>query len=184
MTTNTLYTTRLVLQPITPAIIRHLFATQTEVEIKCSLGADEAGYSRYKEMYEGGMETFQLSSFHFLLVNNQSHLPVGECGFHTWNKKHARAEIFYTIKSDTDKQQGFMKEALPAVLQFGFEQLGLHRVEALVAAWNVPSIRLLSGCGFTREGTMREDYLYQGQYEDSDCYSLLRQEWLDGRGRL
>lgn len=183
MITTTLYTERLILQPVTPAFIRHLFATQTEGEIKRSLGTDDAGYNKYKEMYEGGMETYQISFCYFLLKSKQNNLAIGECGFHTWNKKHARAEIFYSIRNGTDKRQGYMKEALPVVLQFGFDELGLHRIEGLVAAWNVPSIKLLYGCGFTREGTMRQDYLYNGQYEDSDCYSLLRDEWLDGGRR-
>jgi ribosomal-protein-alanine N-acetyltransferase len=64
-----------------------------------------------------------------------------------------------------------------AVLDVGFIELNLHRIEALVAADNTPSVKLLLRYGFTKEGTMREDYVVEGKNEDSDCYSLLKWEW-------
>ena len=70
-----------------------------------------------------------------------------------------------------------MTEALKATLEFGFTQLNLHRIEALVADWNIPSVKLLQRYGFTKEGIMREDYCVNGKNEDSDCYSLLKWEW-------
>lgn len=71
-----------------------------------------------------------------------------------------------------------MTEALREVLNYGFSELKLHRIEALVAESNIPSIRLLKRFGFTKEGTMREDYVVNGVSEDSDCYSLLKWEWM------
>lgn len=70
-----------------------------------------------------------------------------------------------------------MTEALETVLKFGFTELNLHRVEALIADENEPSKRLLLRYGFLKEGTMREDYVVNGVNEDSDCYALLKWEW-------
>ena len=70
-----------------------------------------------------------------------------------------------------------MTEALEEVLKHGFKQLALHRIEALVATDNVPSIKQLEKYSFTREGTVREDYRVGDINEDSDCYSLLKWEW-------
>ncbi len=58
-----------------------------------------------------------------------------------------------------------------------FTELALHRIEALVAYWNTPSLKLLARYGFKKEGTMREDYVVDGVSENSDCYSLLKWEW-------
>jgi len=66
---------------------------------------------------------------------------------------------------------------LSAVLDFGFTQLELHRIAALVASSNTPSLKLLEHYGFMKEGTMREDYVVDGKNEDSECYSLLKWEW-------
>ena len=70
-----------------------------------------------------------------------------------------------------------MTEALGKVIDYGFKNLNLHRIQAMVADSNTPSVRLLNRYGFTKEGTMREDYVVDGKNDDSDCYSLLRWEW-------
>ncbi len=170
-------TSRLILKIITPALIHELFRTKSKEEILQFFGFDETGFNHFKEMNDKGMETHRLSLFFFLLINKQTNLPIGECGFHTWNKSHSRAELFYNLFNDSDKQKGYMTEALQEVLNFGFTELNLHRIQALVADWNIPSIKLLLHFGFTKEGTMREDYVVNGKNEDSVCYSLLKWEW-------
>ena len=70
-----------------------------------------------------------------------------------------------------------MTEALYQILEFGFNKLKLHRIEALTAEWNIPSIKTLGHFGFKSEGIMREDYFINGKNEDSVCYSLLSREW-------
>lgn len=170
-------TPRLILKSITPALIHELFNTKSKAEIISYFGFGESGYEHYKTMHEKGMETHRISLFVFLIIEKETGLPIGECGFHTWAASHRRAEIFYNIHNDQNKQKRYMTEALEAVLEYGFTELKLHRVEALIAAENEPSLKLLLRYGFTKEGTMREDYVVNGVNEDSDCYSLLKWEW-------
>lgn len=170
-------TPRLILKSITPAIIHELFNTKSREEIKSYFGIDDTGFAHYKEMHEKGMETHRISIFVFLLIEKETGLPIGECGFHTWAASHNRAEVFYNMRDENSKRKGLMTEALKAVLEYGFTELKLHRIEALIAAENEPSLRLLQRYGFSKEGTMREDYNVNGKNEDSECYSLLKWEW-------
>lgn len=170
-------TPRLLLKSVTPGLIHKLFETRTKEEITRFFEIDEDGYHHLKSMHEDGMETHRLSLFYFLLLDKESNKVIGECGFHTWNKTHNRAELFYSLRHDLDKRKGLMTEALLAILGFGFAELALHRVEALVASSNTASVKLLERYGFTKEGTMREDYVVNGKNEDSECYSLLKWEW-------
>ncbi len=119
------------------------------------------------------METDRLSLLVFLLVEKESGRTIGQCGYHTWNRLHDRAEVFYLLSDDGDKRKGYMKEALAAVLQYGFREMRLNRIEAFVADYNEPSVRLLHHYGFRKEGTARGHYLVDGVYEDSDFYALL-----------
>jgi ribosomal-protein-alanine N-acetyltransferase len=177
-----LQTKRLELKSITPAIINDLFYTKTKEEIIAYLGIDESGYLHYKDMHENGMTTHRLSLFVFLLVHKETNLPIGECGFHTWNKTHRRTEVFYQLRKDEHKRKGLMTEALQAVLQYGYTILHLHRIQALVDPNNEASVKLLQHYGFIKEGTMRQDYVVNGINEDSDCYSLLKHEWEKQQG--
>jgi ribosomal-protein-alanine N-acetyltransferase len=162
---------------VTPQIINELFHINTKDEVMKYFGVDEAGYQHLKNMHEQGMETHRISLYFFLLMDKTTNQPIGECGFHTWNKTHSRAELFYLLRDDSFKQKGLMTEALKEVLKFGFEELKIHRIETLVADWNTASVKLLERYGFIKEGTMREDYYVNGKHENSDCYSLLNWEW-------
>lgn len=172
----TLQTERLLLKSITPALVHHLFETLEKEQIIRFLGIDESEFDLYRLMHEKGMETFRITALYFLLVDKETHFPIGTCGFHTWNQSHNRAEIFYKLTNDSDKRKGFVSEALPVVLKYGFDEMALHRIEAFVADYNIPSVRLLLKNGFVKEGTAREHYLVDGVFEDSDFYSLLKKQ--------
>ena len=108
---------------------------------------------------------------------------AGTCGFHKWNRRHRRAEVGY----DLDRAhwgQGIMAEALHAALSYAFDTMGmgLNRVDALVYAENTRSVRLASRLGFRSEGTLREYFLFSGEFYDHQLFSLLRRDWV-ARGR-
>lgn len=172
-----LKTPRLLLKSITPSIIHQLFDEKSEAEIRRFFNTDEEGYLRLESMHQNGMETHRISLFYFLIVDKETQRIIGECGFHTWDKTHRRAELFYNLRKDSDKGKGLMTEALPEVMKYGFNTLNIHRIEALVAKWNTASVKLLERFKFTHEGTMREDYIVSGNHENSECYSLLKHEW-------
>ncbi len=73
--------------------------------------------------------------------------------------------------------QGYATEAVRAVVQFGFENVGLNRLEAQTMLWNVASMRVLHKVGFTEEGILREWGYWKGAYHDLRMYSLLRREY-------
>jgi ribosomal-protein-alanine N-acetyltransferase len=170
-------TPRLVLKPVDPSLIHVVFNTKSKDEIKNIFGVDENGYLHFKSMHEEGMETHRISLFFFLLVDKLNGVTFGHSGYHTWNKTHRRAELFYVLLKEEYMQKGYMTEALKYVIEYGFSELGLHRIQAMVAEENIPSVKLIHKYGFTKEGTMREDYCVNGKNEDSDCYSLLKWEW-------
>jgi len=177
----TIETPRLLLLNNTPEILNYYAINKSQNEIKSIYGFSDEGLALFNRMFHYGTRTFSISFYSFILVNKANHLPIGECGFHTLNLKHKRAELFYHLHHDDDKQKGLMGEALGTVLQFGFDALNLHRVVGMVAPENTPSVKLLHKFGFIKEGTARQDYVVNGISEDSDCYSLLKPEWLNAQ---
>jgi [ribosomal protein S5]-alanine N-acetyltransferase len=171
------HTNRLILKGFTPEHIHDLFRTSTSVEIKKTLGIDDKGFEYYKSMHEQGMVSYRISMLLFLLTIKETAEPIGDCGFHTWNNTHKRAELFYNLNAEQHKQKGYMSEALEAIIQYGFEKMKLHRIQAMVDKANTASVKLLQKNKFIFEGTAREDYNVNGTNEDSECYSLLKWEW-------
>ena len=89
---------------------------------------------------------------------------------------HRRAEIGYA-QGRAYWGQGYMQEALTAVLNHAFEILNLHRIEADVDPRNAASVRTLERLGFQREGYLRERWQVNGEIQDAFYYGLLRPDW-------
>lgn len=79
--------------------------------------------------------------------------------------------------------QGFMSEAVRAVVRFAFADLDLHRLEASYAPTNERSEKLLRACGFEVEGTLRGSLLINGKWCDHILTALMNPEWR-GVGRV
>lgn len=102
--------------------------------------------------------------------------PIGTCGYHRWSRQHRKAEIGYDL-GPRWQRQGYMGEAVAAMLRHGFGPMGLHRVEALVAVANRPSANLLRRLGFAREGLLRDSFFSGGRFHDHELYGLLGGQW-------
>jgi len=89
---------------------------------------------------------------------------------------HHRAEIGYA-QGRAYWGQGYMQEALTAVINYAFEVLNLHRIEADVDPRNDASVRTLERLGFQREGYLRERWQVSGEIQDAFFYGLLRPDW-------
>src|SRR5579872_3711406 len=74
-------------------------------------------------------------------------------------------------------RQRLMTAALPLVLDFAFERLRLHRVEAACLPTNVPSRAALLRAGFTEEGYARRYLLIDGKWQDHLLFAILREDW-------
>jgi ribosomal-protein-alanine N-acetyltransferase len=101
---------------------------------------------------------------------------IGTAGYMRWDVDDRCAEVGYAI-SRAYWGQGFMTEALQAIITFGFEQMQLNRIEARCAAGNVGSYRVMEKAGMVYEGTLRERYLVDGAFFDIKLYSILRREY-------
>lgn len=97
---------------------------------------------------------------------------IGTIGFWRIMKEHHRAEIGYMLHKNYQRR-GIMQEALTTVLNYGFETMKLHSVEANANPLNNASIKLLEKNGFIKEAYFKENYYSNGVFLDSVIYSLL-----------
>jgi len=74
-------------------------------------------------------------------------------------------------------RQGYMTVALPLVLNFSFDRLRLHRVEAACLPSNIPSRSLLVRAGFQQEGYARQYLCIEGKWQDHLLFAILREDW-------
>lgn len=171
-------TKRLELRVMTPALFANLFESTDDSGIMKALGlATQADLEKQRQIYEQGIEGYNRSFWYYLICHKEHQKVLGWCGYHTWATRHDRAELGYILYSPEYHGQGIMGEVLPKVIEAGFQQLGLNRIEALVGRHNPASQRLLEKNAFSYEGCLRGHYLIGGKYEDSLMYGLLKSEW-------
>lgn len=71
--------------------------------------------------------------------------------------------------------QGYMQEAVGLVCDFGFEKLGLNRIEAACMLDNVASQRVLTANGFGHEGRAKNYLQINGHWHDHELFGLSRE---------
>ena len=103
-------------------------------------------------------------------------LLIGTSSLFEINEQCRRAEIGYVLRSDM-WGQGYMNEALHSLVDFGFSELNLHRIEADIDPRNLASAKTLHRLGFTKEGYLRERWIVEGVISDTELYGLLHYEW-------
>ena len=113
--------------------------------------------------------------YHFAITRKGDPTMIGYTSFWRMMPAHFRGEIGYALLPSYWKQ-GIMSEALERMLQFGFEELNLHSVEANVNPDNVGSKRLLEKLKFQREAYFRENYFFDGRFIDSEIYCRLAKD--------
>lgn len=75
---------------------------------------------------------------------------------------------------------GYGTDASLSLVRFGFKELGLHRISAAIGPDNATSIAVVSRLGFVYEGRIRDHVYTNGAWRDSELYSILEYEWIEG----
>jgi ribosomal-protein-alanine N-acetyltransferase len=113
------------------------------------------------------------------LLRKDSRQVIGICGLLRWSEWHRRAELGFTLHRSC-WGQGLMREAADRIVDYGFVEMGLHRVAAFTAVENARAIKLLEHLGFQREGTLRECEMGRdGRFHDWVQFGYLRRESTD-----
>ena len=177
LTTPIIETERLLLREITPVIIDILLHQFSRAELQAYLDIEtEEALNNEIRKLSSAIETQRFSFKIWYLVEKKSKRVIGDVAYHLWLVLHQRAEIGYALRKEEDKRKGYMSEAVAAVLQHGFEEMKLQRIEACVSPINTASLQLVRKFGFQQEGYLRHHYHNRAthQVDDSLMFALLR----------
>lgn len=101
---------------------------------------------------------------------------IGTCTLLGVSMDHRRAEVGFALRRNA-WGRGLATEALQTLIDFAFQTLDLHRLEADADPDNERSLAVLERQGFRREGYLRERWHHLGQVRDTVFLGLLRREW-------
>lgn len=170
-----LQTPRLIVRLVTPADLEGLRDVHADEEVTAFLpyatwrsAADAtAWYARVEAQAE--------SAWFFVLVDRASERIMGLAQLFRLDVGAARVELGYVL-GRAWWGQGYMTEALRALLSLAFGELGLRRIEAEIHPDHQRSIRVIERLGFREEGRRRERWVRGGIPYDVLCFGLLAHE--------
>ena len=101
---------------------------------------------------------------------------IGNCGIRMDEPGAHQADIGYELAPE-HWGRGYATEAAGAIVTFGFEELGVHRIWSWCVADNAGSAHVLEKLGMRLEGRLRENEYYKGRYWDTLMFGMLETEW-------
>ena len=168
-----LRTARLHLRQITEADLEHIFKGLSHPEVIKYYGVN---YSSPEETWEQLEWYAELERTHtgiwWAITLSQTKEFCGAIGYNNRGTEHRKAEIGFWLLPEYWKK-GIVREAMEPVLEYGFQELNLHRIEAFVEEDNISSKKALQKMHFQQEGIMRDSEIKNGNFISVAVFSRL-----------
>ncbi|PEE33867.1 GNAT family N-acetyltransferase [Bacillus pseudomycoides] len=179
---RTLQTERLILRPyeLKDAIRAQALAGEREI-IETTLAIPypyllehaESWIQQHPRLIENG------DAYPFAVVLKDENVLIGTMTLRI-DKQHNKGELAYWIGKDY-WGKGYATESAKKVMDFGFCELNLNRIWAPAMSKNQSSTQVMKKIGMTCEGTLKQDVLKWGTYEDVDIYGILKDAYMNCR---
>ncbi|MFE6489370.1 GNAT family N-acetyltransferase, partial [Streptomyces sp. NPDC057757] len=176
--TPTLHTARLRLRPFTDTDADSLFALHSNTHVMrywdSPLWTDRARAERFIATCRTMAD--ERTGARLAIDRASDRTFAGWCVLTDWNPDYRSASLGYCL-TETMWGNGYATEAAHTLLQWAFDTHDLNRIQAETDTRNLASARVLEKLGFTREGTLRENCIVNGQVSDSWIFGLIRRQW-------
>ncbi len=110
-------------------------------------------------------------------IENDKTKPIGATALTKIDHRSQTAELAIALGEIEYWGKEYGAEAARLIIEYGFNQLNLNRIESRVFGPNQRSLKLHQKLGFIREGVQRQAFYKNGEYMDIVCFGLLRKEW-------
>lgn len=178
-----IHTERLLLRPVEPGDAEAMHSYKSR--------ADVCRYIPHEPLSREGVEewiatrarpdlTDEGQALPLAVIERESGAMIGDVVLFWRSRLHGRGEIGYVIAPEWSGR-GYASEAALALLGYGFDVIGFHRITAVIDARNDASARLLHRIGMRCEARHVQDDWFKGEWTDTCIYAMLAAEWATRR---
>ena len=169
-----LATERLVLRELRPSDVEQVFAMRSDPlvmqHVNRPLASTREEASALIDLISANFAVNEAVQWAITAKGNDTF--IGLIGFWRIVKEHHYGELGYMLARD-QWGKGYSSEAVGAVVCFGFNTLGFHRVEAITRPANLASIGALEKNDFVQEGHFKDNIFWNGAFHDSVHFAKL-----------
>lgn len=173
-----LTTNRLILRPLQLADAESMFlgwATDMDV-VKYLSWKPHISVDETKRIISYWMSNYPDPKFYVWGIQLKNGSLIGTISIHSVHDGFERGEVGYALMKRY-WNQGYMTEALQALLAYAFGVINFNRLEAHHSIYNPASGAVLMKTGFQHEGVLRQYYRSNDGFQDSSLYSILKKDW-------
>ena len=174
----TVRTERLTLRKLTPSDSADMYEySRRDAVTKYLLWYEHENEHITREYLAYVADAYKRGAFYDWAVTlTDSGKMIGTVGFTKFDLPNNSAEIGYVLNPEY-AGKGIATEAAKKIVNFGFNFLKLHRIEARHMVGNDASHRVMEKLGMKEEGTFRESYFVGGSYRTVTVCSILANEY-------
>ena len=127
--------------------------------------------------FESVVKAGKCAQFIIVLRKDEKEYDIGTIFIKNLDVKNRNGEFGIFIGEEIGRGKGYSLLATNLILEYGFKELGLHRISLSVMEDNIAAIKTYRKAGFVQEGILREEYLREGEYINIVLMSILKEEW-------
>jgi [ribosomal protein S5]-alanine N-acetyltransferase len=166
---------RLILRQITIEDVEEIFSLRSNPEtmkyIPRPLITKQEEAIEHINLIQDKIETNE--GINWAITLKGSNKMIGIIGHYRVQWEHFRSEVGYMLLPEYEKK-GIITEAVGLAINFGFNQMKMHSLEAVIDPENHASAKVLEKNGFIKEAHLKEAEFYNGKFIDRVIYSLLK----------
>ncbi|MCO6452231.1 MAG: GNAT family N-acetyltransferase [Caldilineales bacterium] len=171
-----LYGPRVTLRAISPDDLPRLNAFNNDIEVELAGGGDPPmpqSLTRLEAEFNGSTGGGRDGTSFAIEADG---LFIGQCALFNLDVVARRAELGITIGDKDYWGQGYGREAVQLLVDYGFRHHNLRRIWLEVHARNQRAFRAYLACGFVEEGRLRKHVWSDGSYDDLVIMGILRDD--------
>jgi ribosomal-protein-alanine N-acetyltransferase len=165
---------RLVLRQITPNDVNEIFALRSNPEtmkyIPRPLVTTIDQAMEHIKMIQDKIVSSE--GINWAITEKGNPKMIGIIGHYRIRWEHFRSEIGYMLLPEYHGK-GIITEAIQLMVRFGFDDMKMHSLEAIIDPANLASAKVLEKNGFIKEAHLKENEFYEGKFLDTVIYSIL-----------
>lgn len=171
---STLKTDRIQLRKITESDLENIYIGLSNPDVIKYYGISFDNLESTKEQMTWFSELEKnKTGIWWAICSHDNQIFYGAGGLNDLSEEHKKAEIGLWLLPDF-WGQGIMTETMPLICDYGFDQLGLHRIEGFVESDNQNCKKAMAKLDFQYEGTMKDCEIKNGEFISLDIYAKLK----------
>ena len=111
-----------------------------------------------------------------MICETETDKPVGSVYIRDIDHTHHKGEYGIFIGEESARGKGIGTSAAKLMIEYGFKELGLHRIYLRVLAGNEQAVRSYEKAGFVKEGYLKNDAYINGKYVDIVWMAIVNEE--------